>query len=209
MNDKIYIYSILTGLFCAALCIGVAIGSKLINVFGVAASLSAFTYPFTFFVTDTVGEVFGKSASQKTVFAGFLSLVLMLVITQIAIWIPGADFYEFQSQFQQVFGSTYRYIIGGTLAYLISQYFDVWFFHFLKKKFNGKKLWLRNNLSTIISQFLDSSIFIVIGFAGNAPILPLIAGQFLLKVFLAVLDTPFIYLAVRYIKNNYEVDTTL
>lgn len=116
--------------------------------------------------------------------------------------------WQAQSGFESVFGSTWRYIVGGTIAYGVSQYFDVWAFHFLKERFGGRLLCVRNNASTLVSQLIDTSIFVVIGFAGVAPLAPLIMGQFLLKALLAVFDTPFVYLGVAHLKKNTAIDST-
>jgi len=83
-------------------------------------------------------------------------------------------------------------------AYLISQHHDVWAFHFWKDKTGGKYLWLRNNASTMVSQLLDTSIFIVLAFYGNVPILTMIGSQYLIKVLIAAFDTPFCYIFVKW-----------
>ena len=88
------------------------------------------------------------------------------------------------------------------IAYLISQFHDVWAFHFWKNKTNDRHLWLRNNLSTAVSQFLDSFIFITIAFYGVMPIWPLIMGQWIIKIAIALLDTPVVYLVVWALRNN-------
>ena len=84
---------------------------------------------------------------------------------------------------------------------MVSQHLDVWIFHKLKQITNGKHLWLRNNLSTLTSQFIDTTIFITISFYGVFPILPAIFGQYLIKVIIALLDTPIVYLAVLTIRK--------
>jgi len=83
-------------------------------------------------------------------------------------------------------------------AYLISQHHDVWAFHFWRDKTKGKYLWMRNNASTMVSQLLDTSIFIVLAFYGNAPILTMIGSQYLIKVLIALCDTPFCYIFVKW-----------
>ncbi len=204
LSRKYKIYAVLTGIFCANLCIGVAIGSKVVTIFGLTASLSAFTFPLTFFITDTISEVYGKKASKTVVKAGLWCLIMMLILTQIAIYFPGSEFYKNQREFETVFGITYRYILAALAAYTISQYFDVWIFHLLKDKTAGQKLWLRNNVSTVLSQFVDTAIFVVIAFGGIIPLIPLFTGQFVIKVVIAILDTPFVYLLVADIKKKIK-----
>jgi len=110
--------------------------------------------------------------------------------------------------FAQVLGLTPRIVIASMITYLISQHHDVWAFHFWKEKTRDKDLWLRNNASTIVSQFIDSVLFISLAFYNVFPILPLILGQFIIKIIIALLDTPFIYISVWLI-NRIEKNTKL
>ncbi|PIZ54623.1 transporter, partial [Candidatus Uhrbacteria bacterium CG_4_10_14_0_2_um_filter_41_7] len=89
-----------------------------------------------------------------------------------------------------------RITVASFIAYLISQHHDVWAFHFWKKKTNGKHLWLRNNASTVVSQLIDTVVFTFIAFYGVLPIVPLILGTWVVKILIALIDTPFIYGAV-------------
>jgi uncharacterized integral membrane protein (TIGR00697 family) len=80
------------------------------------------------------------------------------------------------------------------VAYLVAQNLDVLLYDWLKKITNSKHLWLRNNGSTFVSQLVDSIIFTTIAFAGIYPLTQLIIFTYLIKIIVAVLDTPFIYL---------------
>ena len=111
-----------------------------------------------------------------------------------------------EQEFAAILGSTTRIIIASMIAYLISQFHDVWLFHLLKKRFKHRHLWLRNNISTFLSQTLDTTIFIVIAFYGDRPLLPLIGGQLVVKWLIAVTDTPFVYLLVGKIKQLPVID---
>ena len=109
---------------------------------------------------------------------------------------PAAPFWPNEAAFKSILGSTSRIIVASFTAYLISQLHDVWAFHFWRRKTRARHLWLRNNLSTMASQFIDSAIFINIAFYGVLPVWPLIAGQWIVKMAIAVLDTPVVYCVV-------------
>lgn len=196
---------LLSTVFGATLVIGVALGSKLIGVFGVIASASAFTYPITFFLTDVIAEIWGKDVAKRVVFNGFVALVLMFVVIQLVLLVPGAEIWGNEEGFNTAFGLSTRLIAAGTIAYLVSQLHDVWAFHFWKRVTSGRHLWLRNNASTVVSQCIDTAIFVTLGFAGVAPLWELFLGQFLLKAALAVADTPFIYAGVLLIRRRYQL----
>jgi hypothetical protein len=93
-------------------------------------------------------------------------------------------------------------MVASLTAYLFSQYHDVWAFHFWKRVTTERFLWLRNNASTIVSQLLDSVVFITIAFYGSLPVMPLIFGQWVVKVGIALLDTPFVYLLVYVVRRR-------
>ncbi len=89
-----------------------------------------------------------------------------------------------------------RIAFASLLAYLISQYHDVWSFNFWREKTGGKYLWLRNNASTLISQAIDSVIFTGVAFFGTIPfgeLMQIFITTYMLKLVVAVVDTPFLY----------------
>ena len=160
--------------------------------FSVPGGVIAFS--MTFLITDIISEKWGKKYAKKAIWAGFYANLILIITLYITISWQSAPFaLEIGEKFGEVLKLTPRIAVAGLIAYLISQNHDVWAFHFWKKKTKGKHLWLRNNASTIVSQLIDSVIFITIAFAGIFPIMPLILGQWVVKVIIAILDTPFMY----------------
>jgi uncharacterized integral membrane protein (TIGR00697 family) len=194
-------YAFLSALFAAVLIIGAALGSKIFIVFGVAVSVSALTYPITFLITDAVGDVFGHKYAQRIVYFGLAALLIFFALIQIALALPSAEFYRGTESYREIFGLSSRLILAGTIAYFVSQTFDVWFFSKIKRATAGRFLWLRNNLSTGLSQAIDTAIFVAIGFYGVAPLWELFLGQYLVKLCIAVIDTPFVYLARSWLQS--------
>ena len=101
--------------------------------------------------------------------------------------------YAISEAFVQTLGTTWRIAAASLIAYIIAQNHDVWAYHFWKKTFKGKHLWLRNNLSTGVSQIIDSILFASIAFYGIAPVIPIILSTIVVKFIIAALDTPFLY----------------
>ncbi|MBW2972444.1 queuosine precursor transporter [Candidatus Woesearchaeota archaeon] len=182
----------------AALTVAANILANKIVVFGpftVPAGVIAFS--MTFLLTDILSERWGKAYARKAVWAGFYANIVFVISLYIALaWTPAPFAAESASMFAEVLKLTPRLFLAGIVAYLISQHHDIWAFHFWKRVTKNRHLWFRNNASTIISQLLDSVIFIVIGFYGVFPVLPLILGQWVVKIIIALLDTPFMYLIV-------------
>jgi len=189
-------------IFASILVAANAAGAKLIQVGPLAASATVFAYAVSFPITDTVSEVYGKKAANKIVIIGFMAVVIAVIFYQIALHSPGASFFSDQEAFEKVFSLSGRILLGGLLAYLVSQFLDVWVFHKIKSITGEKFLWLRNNGSTAISQLVDTVIFITVAFAGVVSNLPeLILGQYVIKLVIAFIDTPIVYAAVKIIKK--------
>jgi uncharacterized integral membrane protein (TIGR00697 family) len=200
--------NILLAVFVSALILANVIGSKVTTIFGVVASVGIFAYPITFLITDAIEEVRGKKTTAVFIYAGFVALLVSIILVWIGIIMPPAGFYKNNEAYLSVFSSSIRIIIASMIAFLISQTHDIWAFNFWKRKTGGKYLWLRNNLSTIASQFIDTAIFTSIAFYHMTPeftsirIIQMIIPYWLLKVGFAVLDTPFIYILVKWLRPN-------
>lgn len=171
---------------------------KGIYLFGLAATGGNVVYASIFFGTDLLCEHYGKKEARKAVWIGFFASVFFLVSSQFILRFVPADYDIAQEGFKTIFSLTPRIVLGSMIAYLISQNLDVWIFHKIKTKTKGKFLWLRNNASTLTSQLIDSIIFTLIAFLGVYPHLwQMILFTYIIKLVVAALDTPFIYLSKK------------
>lgn len=207
-----YGFTLLTSLFIGGLVIADVLATKIIVVptglFGVLiVSAGVLAYSITFTCTDILGEVFGKEKTRKVVMAGFITKLLVLVLMQVSILWPAAGFYKDQAAYETVLNAGSRIVIASIFAYLTSQFTDVWIFSKIKEKTEGRYLWLRNNVSTIISQFIDTVIFITIAFYGvypNKAVILMIGGQWFIKILVALIDTPFVYAGVNVLRKHSD-----
>lgn len=190
------LYILLAAIFIGALVTANLIASKIISIGGLVVPAGVLAYSITFAVTDVICEIWGKRATQAVVNAGVGVLLLSWVLVALAIQMPAAPFWQHQEAYAGVLGSANRIILASLIAYLISQTLDVWGFQRLKELTGGRALWLRNNLATMVSQTVDSAVFVTIAFYGTAPVLQIIAGQLVVKYVIALLDTPFVYAGV-------------
>lgn len=202
MNNK---YLMLSGVFVTCLVVSNMIASKLVLVGSFVFPAAVVAYPITFLLTDVIGEVWGKKAAKQTVYAGFLGSLFMLALVWFGKILPPAPFWDGQTAYEMILAGTPRIVIASLVAYLVSQSHDVWSFHFWKQKTNGKHLWFRNNISTMTSQIVDTILFIGLAFFGVVPatvLIGMIASQYVIKLMIAALDTPFCYLLVAWIERK-------
>ena len=179
-------------------------GPKLTVIFGMQTSLGVIFYSSIFFATDLMSEKFGKHAADKAVMMGFSISVIILVMLSISLLflpsIQGGQTFssEVHQAFVRILDFTPRFILGSLFAYLISQRFDVWFFHKIKDWTDGKHLWLRNNLSTMVSQTIDTALYSLVVWWGVVDLetaIQLGVAKMAFKIGIAAFDTPFLYCA--------------
>jgi uncharacterized integral membrane protein (TIGR00697 family) len=172
---------------------------QMMSAFGFVTTLGVPLYAAIFLATDIISEHWGKKAARRVVWMGFSAQIVFLVFSQLILRVEVLPFSEGVNEaLQTLFAFTPRIVLGSMVAYVISQHYDVWVFHLLKKVFRGRHIWFRNNVSTITSQLLDTTIFVVIAFVGVVPnFVSLLIGVWVLKIFVALIDTPFIYLSFK------------
>jgi uncharacterized integral membrane protein (TIGR00697 family) len=195
--------------FIAAISVVNVISAKVVTLFGLTFSVGALVYPITFVCTDTTSEIWGKGDAKKLVWYGLLANVIVVAFIVMAAYYPPADVWSGSNEsFKETLLAVPRVFLASMTAYLISQLHDVWAFHFWKGKTEGKLLWLRNNLSTATSQLIDTTVFVLIAFTGTMPasgLVTVIFGQYVLKLGIAVVDTPVVYLVVKAITGKWAV----
>ncbi|WP_172368914.1 queuosine precursor transporter [Sporosarcina jiandibaonis] len=204
----------LNGLFVGLLILSNVLAVKLFSIGDwIVLPAAVIIYVFTYPILDVITEAYGKEAARRTVLTGFLAQILAIVFIWIAIKLPAASFYENQQSFEVIFTAGFRVTIASLAAYLVSQNLDVTIFDKLKKRHGKKKLWIRNNLSTMASQLVDTAIFITIAFYGTMPLgvlIGMIFSQYIFKFIVAVLDTPVVYALVaisRRTEKKEKLDT--
>jgi uncharacterized integral membrane protein (TIGR00697 family) len=230
VKDKLLaqrIYLLLGALFITSLVVSNLIFQKFfywypfhLEIFGVKLfelSVGILPYPITFLITDIISEIYGKKKANQVVvvgiFASLFSLLIVLVSNAVPAtsWSPVSD-----SMFTTVFGSTAIAVTASMMAYLFAQLIDIQIYHFWKRLTKGKHLWLRNNGSTFSSQFIDTFTILILlcSFEIIAwdKFLGLLISGVIFKWFIALCDTPFMYLLVYlfrkrfHLKPNEEID---
>jgi len=205
LKGKEFAFTILCSVFIGSLVISEVLASKIIALGQIYVPAGVLAYAITFPLTDTIEEVWGKSYARGVVLAGLAVLGVVFLLICLAIILPSAPFWKEQESFLRILGmkqGAIRIIIASVIAYFVSQSHDVWAFNFWRKITGERHLWLRNNASTLASQAIDTTLFISLAFYGVIPILPLILGQYFIKLCIALLDTPLVYLLVHLVKRE-------
>ena len=204
--------------FGVALVIANIIAPKLfltgVTLFGRSVALTSgiIVFPVTFLITDIIGEVWGKEEAQRLVIFGFIVQLFASVVILIAQLLPALS-PDMQNAYMTVLGLNWLIMLGSLTAYSISQTWDVYVFnrvrnYFMARTGNRQLRFLWNNISTLSSQLIDSTVFITIVFGfgfgwlfdpafGIIAVILQITTQYIFKLFFALLDTPLFYFFTR------------
>ena len=207
------LYFILSALFITALITCNLIANKFVSIdlgFKVfVISAGVLPYPITFLITDILSELYGQKRTTQVVLAGLVASVFVLFILWLGAQFPSIDgSIVDDAMYNAVFQNAWRVIAASMLAYLFAQLIDVRLFHFWKKLTNGKKLWVRNNFSTILSQGVDTTMVVVVLLAGVESWSTMggyIADGWLFKIIFAAFDTIIIYLIMFWARRYFKL----
>ncbi len=186
----------------------IGIGEEILVPAGVLA------YALTFVASDCYTELYGRRSAQIMVNIGFLMNFVMLALVWLAIGAPGSGVGVDPDEFEAVLAPSTNIVLASLAAFLVSQNWDVIVFDRLRKRTAGRHLWLRNIGSTLTSQLIDTVIFIIIAFAlapsilgvgvalPQTEIIALIIGHYLIKLGIAILETPLVYGIVHLVRTK-------
>ncbi|MDJ0717701.1 MAG: queuosine precursor transporter [Prochloraceae cyanobacterium] len=232
------VFLILAGFFLSAMAILNLIGlTKFIQIGPLSVAVGILPYPLTFLCTDLISELYGRKRASFLVWVGlgmngFILIILWLghLIPAVSpermppwqllslaapVSLPNGSIVEGSVElFQLISACTSGVVFASMVAYITAQFSDVYLFHFWKKLTQGRHLWLRNNGSTLISQFIDSFMVILITFGaafsrgdiGFAALMNLFLGNYAFKLIAALLDTAPFYLGTYYLKHYLQAE---
>ena len=173
-------------------------------------SVGLLPYPITFLITDIVSEVYGKKRANAMVKAGLFASLFSLLIIYLGKSVSATPWSPVNNDtYNLVFGNSVIAVFASMLAYLFAQFIDIHIYHFWKRLTHGKHLWLRNNCSTFTSQLVDTLTILLL--LCSADIIAwerfwgLLISGFLFKVFIAMIDTPFLYLGTYFIRKRFNL----
>jgi len=193
----------------AAVILGIVLGNlqggkvSQLEFFGYSftASMGAILYSGIYFATDVLNEKFGREEANRAVMLGFVANIAVMLTLLISVQFKPSQItgsaLEVHTAISTLASYSPVFVIGSLIAYLVSQTFDVWIFHKIKVLTDGKYLWLRNNVSTITSQALDTFLYTFVWVVGTE--LSFLAAfgialtKYVFKVIIALIDTIFIY----------------
>lgn len=213
---KIVKWDLLISLYIFCIAVSETMGSKTFPLISLPflklnASVAIFTIPLLFTINDVITEVYGAERARSVIRSGLIVVALIFLFSLLAISLPPSmRFQETESAYDTVFAKSARISAASLVAFAIAEFMDVFVFMKIRKRFGKKALWFRNNVSNFSSQFLDTIIFMTLAFyaldeslsSNFAFLASLIIPYWILKCSMSVLETPLVYLGVKWLKSE-------
>ncbi|PIZ66436.1 hypothetical protein CO051_05395 [Candidatus Roizmanbacteria bacterium CG_4_9_14_0_2_um_filter_39_13] len=179
--------------------------------FTLNTSVAIFLLPILFTINDVIIEVHGVERARSVVRTGLMTIVLLFGFIILSLsFPPSGRFAESNPAYAEVFRKSARISLASLTAFALADFLDIYLFAKIRQRLGKSKLWLRNNASNIISQFIDTTIFMTLAFwaldksidSNFAFLTSLIIPYWLLKSFMSIIETPLVYLGVKWLKDD-------
>ena len=188
--------TLVVGLYVGAELAANVTEAKPVRFLGLVVDGGTLIYAVTFTLLDLIHERQGKEGAQKVVVAAFAANLLLAAYVHLTIRLPYPSFYEGQASYQQVLGATPRIVAASLTAFFLASLVDTEVYAWLKTRIDGYR-WIPVLGSNAVGTLLDSVLFISLAFYGRYPLLPLIVGNYTIKMTVTALSLPLIYARPR------------
>jgi queuosine precursor transporter len=186
MPRSLFIYSLIYG---GLVCMAGVLGTKIVAIGPLTVEAGIFAFLQLVVLSSAVSELHGSETANKLVRYGFIPLILSALLIQLVIALPPASFWTQQEAFQGILGQGSRLMLAGLISYGISQTLNVALFDRLRSG-TGSMVWLRGGIAAVVSQIVDTGLFLTIAFFGVLPLVPLLISGITAKVILSILMVP-------------------
>jgi len=221
-----FVTAVLLTIYVSLIVIAQVTAFKIVRIWIFTIPVAVFAYSLTFLITDILHDViadatgnpkYAERTCRMFVICGLVANAILLVYVNATVPIKTCVVHEACTLYEKVFTFSTNVVIASIVAYLIAQLIDIAIFHRLYIVHNGKKGYIRNNLSTITAQFIDTFTFITMAFyvlpmvITGKPTLPIntllhvVFSQYVIKVIIAICDTPFYYLGRKLIVSEFKI----
>lgn len=203
MNKNYKYFNAISVFFVAVLLISNVASSKIVDLGYFVFDGGTLLFPLSYIFGDILTEVYGYRKTKQVIWLGFISALLMSLVFILVGVLPAASDWHNQDAYNKILGLTPRIVIASLIAYSIGQFFNAFVLAKMKILTKGRWLWTRTISSTIIGEFLDSFLFIIIAFFGilpNSLLFTLIVSNYVFKTIVEILFTPLTYKLVNFLK---------
>ena len=201
-------YVIVSVLFVLCYVVSNLMAVKVVGFFGLFYfDAGTITFPLAYMLGDVLTEIWGFKTAKKTIILAFLCNIFVVLCTQIGVWLPSPDYLDpIASAYNTVYSYVPRIVIASLTGFLLGELSNAWIMEKIKRKMNGRHLWVRTIGSSIFGYIFDTVPFVLIAFLGvlnSRDMILMIVSQYIMKIAIETLfGTPMAYAVVKYLRNR-------
>jgi len=182
---------------------------KQVELLGLNGSMGDISYIGVYLISDILSENYGRDTAKKIIGLGMFSVLVVTIIMYLSLQLIPSEYDQAQNALSNIFAIFPRLLLASLCAFFVSQSYDIFAYQFWRKKFPAYRyIWLRNGMSTLVSQLMDNAIFTLIAFMGRFPlhyVAEIFITSCILRTIISIIDTPFIYWSVAIKKKVREI----
>lgn len=213
---KIQKLDLLIAFYITCVILSELMGAKTVPLFTIGSfhingTVALLVLPLIYSINDIIVEVFGKERAQSLVRTSLVMILFLLLYSLLVTHLPASKrFLPTENAYETIFNISARFSAASLIAFIVSEFSDVYIFSKLRERLGKSKLWLRTNISNFVSELLDVAVFMILAFyafdMSFAANMSFIAGiaipYYLLRCFMSVIETPLVYLGVNWLKKE-------
>lgn len=203
---------VVTALFVSSYLISNTMAVKVIGLFNIFFfDAGTIVFPFAYMLGDVLTELWGFRIAKRVIWTTFFCNILMVVCTQIGVWLPAPEHMEeISNAYGTIFNCVPRIVLASLVGFLCGELSNAWLMVKIREKTKGKHLWVRTIGSSAVGYLFDSLPFVLIAFAGVVPVrelLLMMAFQYVSKLLIeALFGTPLAYAAIKFVRKYVRLD---
>lgn len=209
MGKSYAYFNIISVFFVTVLIVSNIASSKIVDLRWFVFDGGTLLFPLSYIFGDILTEVYGYKKSRQVIWLGFFSILLMSLVFIIVGYLPPAAGWDNQDAYNKILGLTPRIVVASLVAYFCGEFLNSFILAKMKILTKGKWLWTRTIGSTVVGEFVDSLIFVLVAFVGilpNSLLLTLIVSNYIFKTVIEILFTPITYKLINFLKKREKED---
>ena len=209
-TEQLSPFVVVTVLFILCYVVSNLMAVKVVGFFGMFYfDAGTITFPIAYMLGDVLTEIWGYRTARKTIILAFLCNLFVVTCTQVGVWLPSPEYLDsISSAYNTVYNYVPRIVVASLTGFLLGELSNAWIMEKIKKKMNGRHLWVRTIGSSIIGYIFDTVPFVLIAFLGvlsGRDIVLMTVSQYVMKITIETLfGTPMAYVAVKYLRKYYK-----
>lgn len=199
---------IVTALFVTLYLVSNIMAVKVIGIAGMFYfDAGTITFPFAYMLGDVLTELWGFHTAKRVIWATFVCNIVLVICTQVGVWLPSPEYLlQTAEAYNHIFSYVPRIVAGSLTGFLLGELSNAWVMEKIKIRMNGRRLWVRTIVSSMIGYLFDTLPFVLIAFVGvvsTRELVMMLLFQYFSKLIIeATMGTPMAYAVIHWVRKQ-------